>query len=127
MTFTEAVFETVRMIPSGRVLSYGAVAALLGRPRAARAVGSALSGLSPELGVPWWRVVNGTGRITTPKIHSVSTVQRSLLEEEGVLFTASGRIDLERGAWTPASGEIEALRCRLGSTLDRISELRRIE
>ncbi len=114
MNFKEQVYEAVRLIPSGKVLSYGAVAALLGRPRAARAVGTALSGLSRDLGVPWWRVISSTGRITTPNIHQVSSVQKQLLEQEAVIFTKTGRVDLKRSAWTPAPHEIETLRCRLG-------------
>jgi methylated-DNA-protein-cysteine methyltransferase-like protein len=127
MDFKETVYAVVRLIPAGRVLSYGAVAALMGRPGAARAVGSALSGLSRDLGVPWWRVVNSTGRISTPQIHQVSTVQRQLLEEEKVLFKPSGRVDLVRSAWTPTPDEIESLRCRLDSLSDRIGSLERIE
>lgn len=127
MNFTEQVYAAVRLIPAGKVLSYGAVAALLGRPRAARAVGTALSGLSRELGVPWWRVVSSTGRITTPKIHQVASAQRQLLGEEAVSFTETGRVDIKRSAWTPTPDEIETLRCRLGAALDRINELQRID
>lgn len=120
MSFADEVYEVVRAIPTGRVLSYGAVAALANRPRAARAVGTALSGLPSELGVPWWRVVNSTGRISTPRIHQISSVQRSLLEEEGVIFKATGIIDLQQCAWAPQQDDIEALRCRLESASDRI-------
>lgn len=123
MDFKESVYAVVRLIPAGRVLSYGAVSALMGRPGAARAVGSALSGLSRELGVPWWRVINSSGRISTPRIDQVATVQRQLLEQEGVRFKPSGRVDLVRSAWAPTPDEIESLHCKLDLPSDRIGSL----
>ena len=70
--FYEQVYAVVRRIPRGRVTSYGRVARMLGRPNAARAVGYALGALgdrqrgphSPQ--VPWYRVINSVGRISTP-------------------------------------------------------------
>lgn len=63
--FTAAVLTVVRSIPAGTVLSYGDVAAEAGRPGAARAVGSILRS-TPDDDVPWWRVVNAAGRISSP-------------------------------------------------------------
>ena len=99
--FRASVYALVRSIPEGRVLSYGAVAALLGRPRSARGVGTALSGLPEGHDVPWWRVVNRNGEITSPRIHHIAVLQKKLLEGEGVKFSASGRIDLRDFAWSP--------------------------
>ena len=59
--FQEAVLRAVRRIPSGKVTSYGAVAAMAGQPRAARGVGWILNRLGPETDLPWWRVVNRDG------------------------------------------------------------------
>jgi O-6-methylguanine DNA methyltransferase len=56
-SFTRSVYAVVSAIPSGSVESYGMVAAIVGRPRAPRAVGGALSTLPEELDVPWWRVI----------------------------------------------------------------------
>jgi len=95
------VYALVRSIPKGRVLSYGAVAALLGHPRSARGVGTALSGLPDGHDVPWWRVVNRNGEITSPRIHHIAVLQKKLLEGEGVKFSASGRIELRDFAWSP--------------------------
>ena len=68
--FTRSVYAVVAAIPSGRVTSYGAVAAILGRrpalragPSAPRAVGGALSAIPDALDLPWWRVINSSGRI----------------------------------------------------------------
>lgn len=98
--FQERVYTVVRAIPSGRVLSYGAVAALAGSPRAARGVGAALSALKPGHDVPWWRVINASGRITTPRIFHVAQLQRQLLEDEGIELSESGRVDMKRYAWS---------------------------
>jgi methylated-DNA-protein-cysteine methyltransferase related protein len=89
-------------------MSYGAVAATLGRPKAARAVGSALSRLPDGHDVPWWRVISSSGRISTPNIHHTARIQRSLLEAEGVDFNGSGRVDWDRFGWGPTPGEIAA-------------------
>ena len=64
--FHRAVFRLVRQIPRGRVVTYGQVAAILGHPRAARAVGTALRMLPPMLVrvVPWQRVLNSAGHIS---------------------------------------------------------------
>ena len=98
--FTRRVYAVVAAIPPGRILSYGDVAAMAGRPRAPRAVGGALSALPDDRDVPWWRVVSSTGRISTSSIHHVAQVQRALLKDEGVVFSAGGRIDWDRFGWS---------------------------
>ena len=105
--FTRSVYALVAAIPSGSVTSYGMVAALLGRPRAPRAVGGALSALPEDLDVPWWRVISSSGRISTPSIHHTAQIQRALLEDEGVRFTETGRIDWDRYEWNPNEGDLE--------------------
>jgi len=99
--FTRAVHEAVRRIPPGRVTSYGAVAALAGQPRAARAVGAVLNALTPDREVPWWRVVNRNGVLSIPAELGLRALQHRLLEEEGVSFHSSGAVDLNRHAWDP--------------------------
>jgi len=76
--FTSAVIAVVRSIPTGTVLSYGDVAAEAGKPGAARAVGAILRS-TPDDDIPWWRVVNAAGRITSPSPNR----QTQLLESEG--------------------------------------------
>lgn len=97
--FTQRVYEVVRRIPRGRVVSYGGVAALLGTPRAARGVGQALHALPDDTDVPWWRVVNRNGEISIRGVLHGATLQRQLLRREGVRFDASGRIDWRRFGW----------------------------
>ena len=98
--FTDRVYAVVRSVPQGRVTSYGEVAALVGSPRAARGVGAALNALLPEDDdVPWWRVVNRYGALSIPSELGLRTLQRTLLEAEGVAFLDSGRVDLDRHGW----------------------------
>lgn len=97
--FFARVYALVRRIPRGRVASYGQIAAMLEHPRAARTVGWALAGLRDGDDVPWQRVVNSRGETSTSSFSSPPDQQRHLLEQEGVLFGADGRIDLRRFGW----------------------------
>ena len=103
------VHALVRRVPAGRVVTYGQIAALLGVPRAARAVGYAMR-VCPA-GVPWHRVVNGRGTISRRGDGSGAMTQRLLLEGEGVRF-ARGRIDLRRYRWPTRSKPGPARRFR---------------
>ena len=107
--FALRVYETVRTIPPGRVTSYGGVAAMLGQPRAARAVGAALNALLPEehTDVPWWRVVNHRGLLTIPPELGLRTLQRTLLESESVGFRSSGAVDMDAHGWWPDEDEVD--------------------
>ena len=93
-----AVYRIVTVIPPGRVATYGQVAALLGAPRAARAVGHAMKRCPAGNGVPWHRVVNARGGISLRANVSGMLTQRILLEREGVRFVRE-RIDLSRYRW----------------------------
>lgn len=99
MTFTTQVYALVARVPRGRVVSYGGVAAMLDRPRAARAVGQGLRNLPDDVDVPWWRVLDTSGRISKRGTSDVEALQRRLLEEEGVEFGRSGRVDWDRHGW----------------------------
>ncbi|MDR0380694.1 MAG: MGMT family protein [Oscillospiraceae bacterium] len=100
--FYRAVYDVVRRIPSGRVASYGQVAALAGRFGAGRAVGHALH-RNPWPGVvPCHRVVFQDGALTSAFAFGGAHIQRSLLEAEDVVFTPDGRVDMARHRWRPA-------------------------
>ncbi|MEZ4416811.1 MAG: MGMT family protein [Gemmatimonadota bacterium] len=93
----ERIYRVVRAIPPGRVSTYGALARSAGLPGHARQVGYALAALPTDHDVPWHRVVNARGEISKRSAGPLSErIQRALLNEEGVRFTAGGRIDLER-------------------------------
>ena len=84
------IYEAVRQIPRGSVMSYGQVARLAGNPGAARAVGFALH-RNPEPGViPCHRVVFADGRLTGGFAFGGEGVQRRLLEEEGLITSHAG-------------------------------------
>jgi len=105
--FARAVYSFVRIVPKGKVVTYGQVAAILGHPRAARAVGTALSRLprSPHAEVPWQRVINAAGRISHRGDFLRPELQRALLEDEGVVFDRDGAIDLRRYRWAGPARE----------------------
>jgi methylated-DNA-protein-cysteine methyltransferase-like protein len=105
--FNARVWEIVRMIPRGRVASYGQIAKLAGPPAGvdasayrafgARWVGTAMSQCPPD--VPWQRVLNAKGEVSLKGGH-----QRRLLEAEGAQFDAKGRVDMKRFGWDGPEG-----------------------
>lgn len=103
-SFYLRVYELVRQVPPGRVVTYGQVAVLLGAPAAARAVGYALHFLPDGSDVPWWRVVNAQGGISLKGRGSAADFQRHLLESERVKFDAGGRLELAAYRWWPGEG-----------------------
>jgi len=97
--FFECVYRLVEQIPPGRVTSYGALAAMLGRPRAARTVGWALHSLPASREVPWHRVINSQGRVSSRQEGHAADLQRALLEDEGVVFDEENRVDWSQFGW----------------------------
>jgi methylated-DNA-protein-cysteine methyltransferase-like protein len=94
--FHAAVYRLVARIPKGQVATYGQIAALLGYPRAARAVGQAMKEVPAH--VPWHRVVNAQGGISLRANVAGMLTQRLRLEQEGVPVRR-GRIRLQRHRW----------------------------
>lgn len=95
------VIETVKKIPSGKVATYGQIAKLSGHPRAARQVGRILFGLKEDNGsIPWHRVLNSKGGISTYKLGN-GELQQKLLENEGVLFNQQNLCSLKQFLWQP--------------------------
>jgi methylated-DNA-protein-cysteine methyltransferase-like protein len=98
------IHRVVSRIPRGRVATYGQVARLAGFPGQARLVGYALHALPDFTPVPWQRVVNAQGAISTRGDHGRR--QRRLLEREGVRFDARGRIPLADSQWRPRGSAV---------------------
>lgn len=88
------VYDIVRQIPAGRVLTYGVIARLVGFPHHSRLAGQALAQVSAAIHLPCHRVVNSQGRIAPhwPE-------QQKLLETEGVIFKSNGCVDLKKSLW----------------------------
>ena len=99
--FRQAVLDIVARIPRGQVTSYGAVAAMAGQPRAARGVGWILNSLPPDTKLPWWRVVNREGGLSTYKLPGgAGPLQKARLESEGVELDQHGRVGDQSSWWT---------------------------
>ncbi|MDP9765656.1 MGMT family protein [Deinococcus enclensis] len=98
--FRDRVLALVARIPPGRVMTYGQLALLAGQPGAARQAGFVLNSLMGGTDLPWQRVINAQGRVSTHKL-GFGDVQQKLLEAEGVVFDASGRCDLKVRQWWP--------------------------
>jgi methylated-DNA-protein-cysteine methyltransferase-like protein len=118
--FTRKVKGSVRAVPRGRVATYGQIAALAGRCRAARGVAWILHSSSEAAGLPWHRVVNAHGGISLGPGRGFEA-QKKRLEAEGVVVGRGGRIDLRRFQWEPpgpAAGRSPAARAFLRKLLD---------
>lgn len=106
MDFYQRVAAVCRMIPRGKVATYGQIAYLCGKPRNARQVGYALNRRLPE-GIPAHRVVNGQGRLSGAAAFETPQTQRRRLESEGVTVEDGKRVDLRAFGWKPSAQEIE--------------------
>ena len=96
----EAICAVVGRIPLGWVATYGQVAAMAGLPRRARLVGRVLQRLDPVSKIPWHRVVNAKGEVSySLSRNGGDTLQRRLLEREGIRFDDRNRLNLERCRW----------------------------
>jgi methylated-DNA-protein-cysteine methyltransferase-like protein len=108
MSAYEAIYRVTRQIPRGKVATYGQIAHLAGLGGRARLVGYALHRVDMKTDdVPWQRVVNAKGEISYSSLRRGSDhVQRALLEDEGIIFTDGGKIDLRRYGWRAEALEI---------------------
>jgi len=98
--FFNDVYEVVKLIPKGRVTSYGAVAEYLGSKGSARMVGWAMHGASQIDGVPAHRVVNSKG-LMTGKFHFGGDRMQHLLEKEGIRVADDQILDFNNVFWNP--------------------------
>ena len=95
MDFYEQIYDILRKIPPGRVVSYGQLASWAGRARAARAAGYAMF-RCPHRDLPCHRVVRFDGALAPDWAFGGPGGQRRRLEEEGVTFTEDGRVNMKR-------------------------------
>jgi methylated-DNA-protein-cysteine methyltransferase-like protein len=91
--YRERVYDIVRRIPPGRVMTYGQIANMLGEGYTPRTVGYVMHA-SGEENVPWQRVINSQGACSTGRVVLPADMQQRLLESEGIKFDARGRCDL---------------------------------
>ena len=96
----DAVYEIVRTIPPGRVMTYGQISSMLGARLSPLAVGWALRACPED--VPWQRVVNASGGCSTERLPDLpGGLQQRLLEREGVEFDARGKLSLKEYRFVP--------------------------
>jgi len=99
-SFTSSVREVVAAIPKGKVTTYGQVAALAGKPGAARAVGMIMSQNKDTKAVPCHRVVGSNGALTGYAYGDGTSTKKQMLEKEGVKFKGT-KVDLNASQWMP--------------------------
>ena len=98
--YQSRVYEIVCLIPSGRVMTYGQIAEILGAGYTPRTVGFVMHAADTE-NVPWQRVINSQGACSTGRITAPVNLQQKILEDEGVKFDEKGRCDLNIYRWFP--------------------------
>ena len=95
----DKIYSVIERVPEGCVATYGQIAEMAGIPRNARQVGYALKNLPNEKEIPWHRIINAQGEVSTRARVGHENVQRKMLEEEGVEFDANGRVCLDEYGW----------------------------
>lgn len=96
--YRERVYDIVRDIPSGRVMTYGQIAEMLGQGYTPRTVGYVMHAADTEK-IAWQRVINAQGACSTGRITAPVNLQQKMLEDEGVEFNQKGRCDLDAYRW----------------------------
>jgi methylated-DNA-protein-cysteine methyltransferase-like protein len=99
--FFEQVYAVVRLIPFGRVTSYGAIAEYLGAKRSSRMVGWAMNGAHTLTDVPAHRVVNRNGMLTGKTHFATPTLMQELLEAEGAIVREDKIMNFQEIFWQP--------------------------
>lgn len=100
--FFDSVYQVVRLIPEGRVTSYGAIGKYLGAPRSARMVGWAMNGAhSVTPPVPAHRVVNSKGLLTGKMHFATPFAMEERLEKEGISVKNDQVVDFKKVFWDP--------------------------
>jgi len=99
------IHEIIRIIPSGKVATYGQIAEIVGGCTA-RMVGYAASTIPLDSEIPWQRVINYKGKISSRSVGSGELLQQELLEGEGIQFDQLGKTNFKYYRW---NGETELI------------------
>ena len=100
--FFQKVYEVVKMIPSGRVTTYGLIAKYLGSAKSSRVVGYAMNASHQNSEIPAHRVVNRVGLLTGKYHFSGTTLMKDLLESEGVKIQNDRVVNFKKVVWDPS-------------------------
>jgi NAD+ diphosphatase len=95
----QCIDAMVKRVPEGQLATYGQIAKLVGSC-GPRQVGYAMASLDDDADVPWHRIINSQGRISSRDGSEGHTLQRIILEGEGILFNDKGKIKLENFRWS---------------------------
>lgn len=98
------VYDLVKRIPRGRVLTYGQVAKALRLPGGARTAGRAMAACPNGRGIPWHRVVGAGGRLLIREPYA--SLQRKLLESEGLQLAEKRILNWAEHGWSPAKSRL---------------------
>ena len=101
--FFQDVYEVARLIPAGRVSTYGTIANYLGARHGARTVGYAMMAAHPDASVPAQRVVNRLGHLTGRLHFATPTAMQEALEAEGVRVEADRVVEFSKLFWDPST------------------------
>src|SRR2546422_3161890 len=125
-TLKARVFTLVQACPAGRVTTYGWIGKALGYPRGARMIGWIMN--ESAEGVPAQRVINSKGELSGSWAFGSPDLMRQLLENEGILFSEDGRVDLKRFGWDPSRdlSEEELQQILDGAASDPVSASERL-
>tara|TARA_S200000501_G_scaffold76641_1_gene68458 strand:+ start:786 stop:1115 length:330 start_codon:yes stop_codon:yes gene_type:complete len=100
--FFQKVYKVVKMIPSGRVSTYGLIAKYLGSTKSSRVVGYAMNASHQNSEIPAHRVVNRVGLLTGKYHFSGTTLMKDLLESEGVKIQNDRVVNFKKVVWDPS-------------------------
>lgn len=100
-TVFQKIYETVKLIPKGKVATYGQIAALAGNPRWSRVVGYALHVNPDPKTIKCHRVVDRNGRLSKAFVFGGINEQAELLRREGVAVSEDNTVDLSVYLWKP--------------------------
>jgi methylated-DNA-protein-cysteine methyltransferase-like protein len=113
--YRERVFRIVRMIPAGRVMTYGQIAEILGEGYTPRTVGFVMHSSNDK--TPWHRVINAQGGCSTRGLVLPHDKQQRMLEAEGISFDKRGRCNLQKYVWIPEQAKVKGKANQLRTTL----------
>ncbi|MEY5046645.1 MAG: hypothetical protein RLZZ175_4 [Bacteroidota bacterium] len=99
--FFENVYQVVKLIPEGKVTSYGAIAKYLGTAKSSRMVGWAMNNAHSDASIPAHRVVNRQGLLTGKHHFGINNEMQTLLENEGIKVEKDQIIDFKNHFWDP--------------------------
>lgn len=103
-TFFNDVYEVVKLIPKGRVTTYGAIAKYLGAAKSSRVVGYAMNAAHSFPDIPAQRVVNRNGLLSGKHHFATETRMEELLQEDGVMVKNDQVVDFNNLFWDPMIG-----------------------